>query len=49
LLADRLLTLYELARGTAQLLIVDAGALLNRLPPPEFVIGRSLVLNAGDR
>ena len=49
LLADRLLTLYELARGTAQLLIVDAGALLNRLPPPEFVIGRSLVLNVGDR
>ena len=49
LLADRLLTLYELARGAAQTLIVDAGALLSRLPPPDFVLARSLVLTVGDR
>jgi transcription-repair coupling factor (superfamily II helicase) len=49
LLAERLHTLYQLARGEARTLIVDAGALLNRLPPPDFVVARSLVLRVGDR
>jgi transcription-repair coupling factor (superfamily II helicase) len=49
LLADRLHCLYRLARGERQLLVVEAGALLNRLPPPEFVVQRSLFLKVGDR
>jgi transcription-repair coupling factor (superfamily II helicase) len=49
LLADRLLCLYQLARGEPQTLIVEAGALLNRLPPPEFITSRSLYLTKGDR
>ncbi len=47
LLADRLLSLYQLARGEVTTLIVDAGALLNRLPPPDFVVSRSLFLKVG--
>jgi transcription-repair coupling factor (superfamily II helicase) len=47
LLADRLLSLYELARGEPQILIVEAGALLSRLPPPEFIVARSLYLKTG--
>jgi transcription-repair coupling factor (superfamily II helicase) len=49
LLAERLLGLYELATGTARAVIVDAGALLNRLPPPDFVVSHSLNLRVGDR
>ena len=49
LLAERLLTLYQLARRELTTLIVDAGALLNRLPPPEFIVGRSLFLEVGER
>ena len=48
LLAERLLTLYQLARSDVTTLIVDAGALLNRLPPPEFVVSRSLSLKVGE-
>jgi transcription-repair coupling factor (superfamily II helicase) len=49
LLAERLLGLYQLARGDPATLIVDAGALLNRLPPPDFVTSRSLDLAVGER
>jgi transcription-repair coupling factor (superfamily II helicase) len=49
LLADRLLALYRLARGEPELLIVEAGALLTRLPPPEFIVSRSLYLAKGDK
>ena len=49
LLAHRLHCLYELARGEPLTLVVEAGALLNRLPPPEFVLSRSLDLRVGDR
>jgi transcription-repair coupling factor (superfamily II helicase) len=49
LLADRLLRLYQLGRGEAQTLVVEAGALLSRLPPPEFIVSRSLSLAVGDR
>jgi transcription-repair coupling factor (superfamily II helicase) len=49
LLADRLLALYRLARGEPDTLIVEAGALLGRLPPPEFIVSRSLYLAKGDR
>ncbi|HZF31257.1 MAG TPA: transcription-repair coupling factor [Gammaproteobacteria bacterium] len=49
LLADRLSCLYRLARGERQVLVVEAGALLNRLPPPDFVVQRSLFLKKGDK
>lgn len=49
LLADRLLALYRLARGEAETLILEAGALLSRLPPPEFIVARSLYIAKGDR
>ena len=42
LLADRLLALHRLARGEPETLILEAGALLERLPPPEFIVSRSL-------
>ena len=48
LLADRLLCLYQLARGERLTLVVEAGALLDRLPPREFVVSRSLQLKVGD-
>src|SRR5262245_51502592 len=44
LLADRLLALHRLARGEPDTLIFEAGALLERLAPPEFVVSRSLYL-----
>jgi transcription-repair coupling factor (superfamily II helicase) len=47
LLAERLTTLYELASGQTVKLLVNAEALLNRLPPPSFVGGRSLRLEVG--
>jgi len=49
LLADRLVALNRLARGDAEALILEAGALLERLPPPEFIVSRSLYLAKGDR
>jgi transcription-repair coupling factor (superfamily II helicase) len=49
LLADRLLALYRLARGEPDTLIVEAGALLGRLPRPDFIVSRSLHLAKGDR
>jgi transcription-repair coupling factor (superfamily II helicase) len=48
LLADRLRCLYRLARGERETLVVETGALLTRLPPPDFVVSRSLYLAAGD-
>ncbi|MFO7285582.1 MAG: transcription-repair coupling factor [Gammaproteobacteria bacterium] len=47
LLAERLTALYRLARGEHRVFVVDAEALLNRLPPPAFVLGRSLELTVG--
>jgi transcription-repair coupling factor (superfamily II helicase) len=49
LLADRLVALNRLARGAPEALILEAGALLERLPPPEFIVSRSLSLAVGDR
>ena len=48
LLADRLRCLYRLARGERETLVVEAGALLARLPPPAFVVSRSLQFKVGD-
>ncbi|HVJ30263.1 MAG TPA: transcription-repair coupling factor, partial [Gammaproteobacteria bacterium] len=49
LLADRLLALHRLARGEPETLVLEAGALLERLPQPEFIVSRSLYLAKGDR
>ena len=35
--------------ASAETLILEAGALLERLPPPEFIVSRSLYLAKGDR
>lgn len=47
LLAERLTALHKLARRERQVFIADAEALLNRLPPPSFILGRSLELEVG--
>ena len=47
LLADRLAALHKLATGEPIKLIVNAEALLSRLPPPDFVVSRSLELEKG--
>jgi transcription-repair coupling factor (superfamily II helicase) len=49
LLADRLAALAELAAGRHVKLVVNAEALLNRLPPPAFIAARSLQLAVGQR
>ena len=49
LLAERLSALYHLVTGDREIIVVNAQALLNRLPPPDFITGRSLILKAGDR
>ena len=40
---------YHLAIGAQGILIVNAQALLTRLPPAEFVSARSMVLQVGER
>jgi transcription-repair coupling factor (superfamily II helicase) len=47
LLADRLAALHRLATGDPVRLIVNAEALLGRLPPVDFVVSRSLELARG--
>jgi transcription-repair coupling factor (superfamily II helicase) len=47
LLAERLATLYELTSGRPVKLLVNAEALLGRLPPPSFIGARSLSLEVG--
>jgi transcription-repair coupling factor (superfamily II helicase) len=47
LLADRLSVLHGIATGEPLRLVVNAQALLNRLPPPDFVVSRSLALQTG--
>jgi transcription-repair coupling factor (superfamily II helicase) len=47
LLAERLGRLYRLAAGEPVRLLVNADALLGRLPPPEFVLSRALEFHSG--
>ena len=47
LLAERLGILHRLASGDPVKLVVHAEALLTRLPPPRFVLTRSLGLSTG--
>lgn len=49
LVAERLAILHRLASGEPVKLIVHAEALLNRLPPPQFVLSRSLRLGVGEQ
>jgi len=48
LISERLTSLYQLTLGQTQTLVVSAPALLSRLPPPEFVQARSMVLRVGE-
>jgi transcription-repair coupling factor (superfamily II helicase) len=47
LLAERLAALYVLANGTRTALVVNAEALLGRLPPVDFIVSHSLELAIG--
>ncbi|HEX7081918.1 MAG TPA: transcription-repair coupling factor [Gammaproteobacteria bacterium] len=47
LLAERLTALSRLARRERCTFVVDAEVLLNRLPPPDFIVSRSLELRVG--
>ena len=49
LLAERLSALYQLLAGGREVLIVNAQALLNRLPPLDFIASRALVLQVGEQ
>ena len=49
ILSQRLATLYHLPRQDRGVLIVPAGALLERLPPRNWLFGRVLLLQPGER
>ena len=49
LLAERLATLNVLAQGGRCVVVTSAQALLNRLPPPDYVASRSVELAVGGR
>ncbi len=49
LLAERLAALYQLTIGSRETLIVNAQALLTRLPPTGFVAARSMMLEVGEQ
>ncbi|MBK5932068.1 transcription-repair coupling factor, partial [Halochromatium salexigens] len=49
LVSERLLTLHRLPQLKRGVLVVPVGTLMQRLPPPDYVDGQSLVLAAGDR
>ncbi len=49
LLAERLSVLHHLGVGDQEAIIVNAQALLNRLPPQDFIASRALMLKVGDR
>jgi transcription-repair coupling factor (superfamily II helicase) len=49
LLSERIAILHELASGVHSTVIVNAEALLHRLPGPDFIVSRSLRLSVGDR
>jgi transcription-repair coupling factor (superfamily II helicase) len=49
LLSERLSTLYQLAIGAREIVIVNAQALLARLPPADFVSTHSMILQNDQR
>ena len=49
LLAERLESLYQLANGKCEVVIVVGAALLNRLPPHAFLLNRSMILSVGEK
>nr|WP_242477164.1 transcription-repair coupling factor [Halochromatium glycolicum] len=49
LVSERLLTLHRLPQLARGVLVVPVGTLMQRLPPPDYVDGQSLVLKTGDR
>ncbi len=49
LIAERLATLSELANDNAVTLVVNAQALLTRLPPPGYIAARSMSIEVGEQ
>ena len=49
LVAERLAVLYRLSQGEPVILVANGDSLTNRLPPPEYVVSRSLLLAKGQR
>ena len=48
IVSERLSCLYDLSQGQRCLVIIAASTLMNRIAPPEHIIGQSLVLSIGD-
>lgn len=49
LISDRLKTLFHLGMGEPCICLSSIGSLMQRLAPPEFVVGGSLALKVGSR
>jgi transcription-repair coupling factor (superfamily II helicase) len=49
LVAERLAVLYRLSQGQPLILVANGDSLTHRLPPPDYVVGRSLLLAVGQR
>ncbi|MFP4294384.1 MAG: transcription-repair coupling factor [Halothiobacillaceae bacterium] len=49
IISDRLSRLWHLPRRTTGAVIVAAPTLAQRLPPPEYIASRSLILTVGER
>ncbi|MGC9457603.1 MAG: transcription-repair coupling factor [Halothiobacillaceae bacterium] len=49
IISDRLSRLWHLPRRREGAVIVAAPTLAQRLPPPDYIVGRSLMLKVGDR
>ncbi|WP_426417850.1 transcription-repair coupling factor [Aestuariirhabdus sp. LZHN29] len=49
IISQRLLTLYQLPRVSAGVMIVSITTLMHRLPPLDYLMSNSLVLNRGER
>ena len=48
-ISDRQKTLYELATDTPMTLVTSINTLMQRLPPPTFILGGSLSVEVGDQ
>ena len=49
ILSERMATLYRTPRMTAGVLLATADALIQRLPPPDWLEARSFMVQVGDR
>lgn len=49
IISDRITCLYDLKRGLRSLVLVTAPTLIQRLPPPEYVMANTLLIKPGDQ